>query len=160
MSHSKTFNVAGLTTSFAISANAKLLSKYNKGLNTPHLHMGNLFGIEALMAAYNYGEGWLNELIPYLKGNIDFVDAYLKQHLPKMKVIMPESTFLIWIDCRKLGMTGKEISEFFLKKAKVVINEGSIFGIGGEGFVRMNIGCPRSVVEKALKQIKIAFDAN
>ncbi len=157
MSHSKTFNVAGLTTSFVISANKELLLKYNKSLNTSHLYMGNIFGIEALMAAYSNGESWLNELIQYLKSNIDFVAAYLKKHIPDIKVIMPESTFLVWLDCRKLKMTGKELGDLFLKKAKVAINEGSIFGAEGEGFIRLNIGCPRDTVEKALNQIQTAL---
>ncbi|MDA3893717.1 MAG: pyridoxal phosphate-dependent aminotransferase [Salinivirgaceae bacterium] len=158
MSHSKTFNVAGLTTSFVISANNELLVKYNRGLNTPHLHMGNIFGTEALIAAYSHGEEWLAELILYLKSNIDYVDAFFKEHLPKIKVIVPESTFLIWIDCRELGLSGKELSELFLKKAKVAVNEGSIFGLTGEGFMRMNIGCTKETVKLALNRINEAFN--
>lgn len=157
MSHSKTFNVAGLTTSFVISANKELLAKYNKALGIPHLHMGNLFGTEALMAAYNYGEEWVGELVQYLKTNVNFVDSYFKEYLPKMKVIVPESTFLIWIDCRELGMTPKQVGDFFLNECKVAINEGSIFGEEGEGFIRMNIGCTLSTIKKALHQIKNAY---
>lgn len=157
MSHSKTFNVAGLTTSFVIASNKNILDKYNKALSIPHLHMGNIFGTEALMAAYNGGEEWLEELITYLKGNIDFVDNFIKQHLPNFRVIIPESTFLIWIDCTQLKMTGEELKQFFLHKAKVAINEGSMFGPGGDGFIRMNIGCPRSTVETAMNRIKEAF---
>lgn len=156
MSHSKTFNVAGLTTSFVIASNKNILEKYNKALSIPHLHMGNIFGTEALMAAYNGGEEWLEELIMYLKGNINFVDEFIKKHIPNLKVIIPESTFLIWIDCTKLGMTGEELKKFFLHTAKVAINEGSMFGPGGEGFIRMNIGCPRSTVETAMNRIKEA----
>ena len=158
MSHSKTFNVAGLTTSFVIASNKEILDKYNKRLHTPHLHMGNIFGTEALMAAYNHGEEWLSELIKYLKGNIDYVDTFVKQNLPKLNVIIPESTFLVWIDCTKLEMTGKELKDFFLHKAKVAINEGSMFGSNGEGYIRMNIGCTRSTVEKAMNQIKEALE--
>lgn len=158
MSHSKTFNVAGLTTSFVISKNQELLEKYNKGLHIPHLHMGNIFGNEALMAAYNEGEPWLEELLNYLTGNVNFVANYLENHLPQLKLIKPESTFLLWIDCRALNLTGKEIGELFLKKAKVAINEGSMFGPGGEGFVRLNIGCSRITLKKALDQIKEAID--
>lgn len=157
MSHSKTFNVAGLTTSFVIAANKELLLKYNKGLNTPHLHMGNIFGTIALIAAYTHGEEWLSQLIQYLKNNINLVNEFCKTNLPKMKVIVPESTFLIWIDCREFGMTRQELSDFFLHKAKVAVNIGGMFGIEGEGFIRMNIGCPKSTVEKALNQIQTAY---
>ena len=157
MSHSKTFNVAGFTTSFVISANKELLDNYNKALGIPHLHMGNIFGTEALMAAYNNGEEWLAELIHYLKGNIDFVDDFFKKYMPKMKVIVPESTFLIWIDCRELGLTHSELGEFFLNDSKVAVNEGSLFGEAGKGFVRMNIGCTKKTIVQALNQIKKSY---
>jgi len=159
MSHSKTFNVAGLTTSYVVCANKELMLKYSQALYTPHLHMGNLFGTEALIAAYNEGEEWLEQLIKYLQKNILFVDSFIKQNLPKLKVIIPESTFLIWIDCRELGLTGKELKELFLHKAKVAINEGSMFGVEGEGFVRMNIGCSTKVVEQALQNMKAVIEA-
>lgn len=157
LSHSKTFNVAGLTTSYVIIPNKKILLDYNKTLNIPHLGMGNVFGTEALIAAYTKGEDWLNELIEYLEGNIELVSQFFKAHLPKFKVIKPESTFLIWVDCRETGWDIKQISDFFLNTAKVAVNEGSIFGQDGEGFIRLNIGCPRSIVQKALEQINEAY---
>jgi cystathionine beta-lyase len=158
MSHSKTFNTAGLTTSYVISENKELLDKYNKGLYTGHLNMGNIFGTEALIAAYNYGGEWLEELLVYLKNNIDFVSAYFDNYFPKMKVIVPESTFLVWIDCREMNMSSDELKTFFFNEANVAVNEGSVFGPGGEGFVRMNIGCPLSTIEKALEQIRRAYE--
>lgn len=159
MSHSKTFNVAGLTTSFVITQNAGMLKKFNKGLHIPHLHMGNIFGTEALIAAYNEGEPWLNELLIYLEKNISYVDNFLKNEIPLLKLIIPESTYLLWIDCRELKMNPKELNEFFITKAKVAINEGSMFGPGGEGFIRINVGCPIAIVEKALNQIKMALNS-
>jgi cystathionine beta-lyase len=158
MSHSKTFNVAGLTTSYVISANKNLLEQYENALRIPHLHMGNIFGTEALIAAYNNGEEWLLQLIDYLKKNIEYVNNFIKQHIPKLKVIIPESTFLLWIDCRNLNMTGKELKNFFFKTAKIAINEGSMFGQGGEEFVRLNIGCSRKTIEQAMNQLKKAID--
>ncbi len=158
MSHSKTFNTAGLTTSYVIAENKELLDKYNKGLYTAHLNMGNIFGNEALIAAYQYGEEWLEELLVYLKQNIELVKSYLDAHLPKMKVIVPESTFLIWIDCREMNLDPEEIKDFFFNKAKVAVNEGSVFGPGGAGFVRLNIGCPRTIVGKVLGQIRMAYE--
>lgn len=156
-SHSKTFNVAGLTTSYVIIPNKKILLEYNRALNIPHLGMGNVFGTEALIAAYTNGQDWLEELIEYLQGNIDLVDSFFKENLPKFKVINPESTFLIWIDCRETGWDIKQTSDFFLNKAKVAVNEGSLFGENGKGFIRLNVGCTRETVNKALSQIKEAY---
>lgn len=142
MSHSKTFNIAGLSTSYVFTENKLMLEKYNKLLNTYHLNGGNIFGTEALIAAYNYGEEWLEDLISYLSGNIEFVDNYLKQKIPKIKAIIPESTFLIWLDCRDLGLNSNELKDFFYNKSKVAVNEGISFGQEGEGFMRLNIGTP------------------
>lgn len=158
MSHSKTFNTAGLSTSYVFTENKQMLEKYNKLLNTYHLNGGNIFGTEALIAAYNYGEEWLEALISYLSGNIEFVDNYLKQNAPKIKAIIPESTFLIWLDCRDLGLNSNELKNFFYNKSKVAVNEGISFGQEGEGFMRLNIGSPRSIIEKAMRQIKQAYD--
>lgn len=158
MSHSKTFNVAGLTTSYVIIPNKHLLLDYNRALNIPHLGMGNIFGTEVLIAAYQKGEDWLEQLLSYLDKNTEFVVDFFKNKLPEFEVIIPESTFLIWIDCRKMGWNAEEITDFFFNKANVAVNEGSIFGSGGEGFIRLNVGCPLSIVEKALNQIKEAYD--
>lgn len=158
MSHSKTFNVAGLSTSFVITENKELLNQYNKISATYHLNLGNLFGTEALIAAYKEGEEWVDELLQYLKGNIDYVTTFIEQNIPNLKVVVPEATFLMWIDCSSLGMNSKELNDFFLNKVKVAVNEGSIFGLGGEGFIRLNIGCPRNTVVKALNQLKQAIE--
>lgn len=157
LSHSKTFNVAGLTTSYVIIPDKKRLAKYNEALSVPHLGMGNIFGTEALIAAYNEGEEWLGELLIYLKKNIDYVVAFTKTNLPQLEIIVPESTFLIWVDCRKTGWKQKELTDFFIHKAKVAINEGSLFGEGGEGFIRLNIGCTFKTLQKAMHQIHEAF---
>ena len=157
MSHSKTFNVAGLTTSYVICPDPEMLKKYNHGLNVPHLHMGNIFGTEALIAAYTEGEPWLEQLLVYLQKNIETVDAFLKAGIPQIKMMKPESTYLLWLDCKELKMEPKELHQFFLSEAKVAVNEGSMFGPGGEGFVRMNVGCPQSMVKQGLQQIKDAL---
>lgn len=157
-SHSKTFNVAGLTTSYVIIPNKRLLHQYNKKLNTPHLHMGNIFGTEALIAAYNKGHNWLKELLDYLKRNIDFVENFVKEQMPQLKVVRPESTFLVWVDCRALNLSTKEQWDFFMNKAKVAVNEGSMFGTGGEGFVRLNVGCTQKTLAEALTRIKKALN--
>lgn len=157
MSHSKTFNVAGLTTSYVITQNKELLQKYNRGLQIPHLHMGNIFGTEALIAAYNNGEPWLEQLLAYLWNNIETVASFLKDEIPQIKLVVPESTYLLWLDCRALALESKELYRFFLEDAQIAINEGSMFGLGGEGFIRMNIGCPNKMVLQGLQQIKNAL---
>ncbi len=156
MSHSKTFNVAGLTTSYVICQNQALLKKYNHGLHVPHLHMGNIFGTEALIAAYSEGEPWLEQLLVYLKKNIEYTDAFLKAEIPQIKLVPPESTYLLWLDCKELGLTPNALYQFFISECKVAINEGSMFGPGGEGYIRMNIGCPQSLLKQGLQQIKDA----
>ncbi len=158
MAPSKTFNTAGLTTSILIAQNKSLLDAFNKALHIPHLHMGNIFGSEALIAAFTEGEDWLNALMAYLQENVNLVKEFCAEHLPQLKVMHPESTYLIWIDVQALGMEEKELMRFFNDKARVAMNPGSMFGPGGEGYVRMNIGCPKAVVQDALNQIKQAIE--
>lgn len=154
---SKTFNVAGLSTSVIISENEKLLKSYNDFLEKTHLRMGNLFGSIALETAYTQGENWLHELNQYLQENIDYVRSYLNTNISQVRLIEPEATYLLWLDFRELGWSEEQTKEFLIKKAKLGFNYGSIFGPGGEGFQRMNIGCPRSTIKKALLQLNEAF---
>jgi cystathionine beta-lyase len=152
---SKTFNLAGLATSYLIIPNKELLDRYNKILNDElHINMGNLFGPIALNSAYQHGEEWLAQLLEYVWENVCFVDDFLKWHIPQIKAIIPESTYMIWLDCRQLRLTGDELKDFFINDAKVGFNDGRVFGTGGEGFMRMNVACPGPMVKKALGQIK------
>ncbi len=154
---SKTFNTAGLSTSALIISNRKLLARYNIVLNQVHVGSGNLFGHVALEAAYNHGEEWLEQLLDYLQGNINYVIDYIKKNIPQLKPIRPEATYMIWLDCRGLGMNAEEQKEFFITKARIGFSDGAIFGPGGEGFQRMNIACPRSVLKEALDRINKAL---
>ncbi len=154
---SKTFNIAGLSTSVVISSSNDLLSKYNNILDTIHIGFGNIFGLESLKAAYSSGEEWLEQLIDYVQNNVKFVYDFISGKMPRIKVIKPEATYLIWLDCRDLNLTDDELTNFFVKEAKVGLNLGNTFGKGGEGFMRMNIACPRSIVLKALERIKTAY---
>jgi cystathionine beta-lyase len=158
MAPSKTFNMAGLSTSSMIIPDPELRDKYRKTLEGLHLHLGNIFGNVASEAAYTHGHAWLEELLLYIKGNVDLVMSYCSERLPKIKPVMPEATYMIWLDCRAIRMTGKELQRFFVEKAGVGMNEGSSFGPGGEGFMRMNLACPRATVEKALIQIERAIN--
>lgn len=157
MAPSKTFNLAGLSTSSMIIPDAVLMEKYRRTLVGLHLHLGNIFGNVASEAAYTHGHGWLEELMQYVQGNIDLVVSFCSEHLPLIKPVRPEATYMIWLDCRGMGLDGAGLQRFFVEKAGVGMNEGSRFGPGGEGFMRMNLACPRSVVEKALGQIESAI---
>jgi len=158
MAPSKTFNIAGLSTSFLVISNQELMKKYNKTLDNVHVGQGNIFGTIALEAAYNHGSQWLEELLSYLRINIDFVENFLKNNIPEIKMLKPEATYMIWLDCRNLNMNDKPLRNFLIKEAKIGLNDGPVFGIGGEGFQRMNIACPLSVIEKALIRLKKAVD--
>jgi cysteine-S-conjugate beta-lyase len=154
---SKTFNLAGLQVSSIIISNDTLRNKFSDVLESNGIETPNIFGIEALEAAYNHGRQWLDQLIDYLKGNLEFLTKFIEKNTPEIKVIQPEGTYLVWIDCRELNMNPKELNEFFLKNAKVWFNEGYIFGNVGDGFQRVNIACPRSVLEEALMRIDRAL---
>jgi cystathionine beta-lyase len=153
---SKTFNLAGLSTSSVIIPNPGLRKLFSMTMEKLHIGSGNIFGTEASVAAYTFGEEWLNELLLYLSGNADFVTEYCRNLIPEIIPVQPEATYLMWLDCRKFGMTGRELQSFFIRKACVGMNEGSTFGPGGEGFMRMNLACPRSTLVKAMEQIEDA----
>ena len=120
------------------------------------LNHSNIFGMVALEAAYRHGKEWLDQMLEYLQANIDFAVQFFKERVPQIKVACPEGTYLLWLDCRGLGLDQKELRDLFLKQAKVALNEGHTFGPGGEGFMRMNIGCPRSVLQDGLERIERA----
>ncbi len=158
MAPSKTFNLAGFSTSSMIIPDPVMMEKYRRTLVGLHLHLGNIFGNIASEAAYTHGHEWLDELLQYIQGNVDLVVDFCRDHLPQIRPVKPEATYMIWLDCRGMGLDGAGLQKFFVEKAGVGMNEGSRFGPGGQGFMRMNLACPRSVVEKALKQIKSAIN--
>lgn len=151
---SKTFNLAGLYISNAIITDEKLRSRYKELFSTTP----NVLGAEALIAAYNKGETWLEELLEYIESNYNYVLKFVNENVPKIKVIKQEGTFLTWLDCRELGLSDEELEIFFLEKAKLALSTGTAFGKGGSGFMRMNIGCPISTVKEALERLKNAVD--
>jgi cystathionine beta-lyase len=152
---SKTFNIAGLGCALAIIPNPELRKQYkaaHAGL-VPHV---DLMGYTATLAAYRDGQEWLDELLPYLEGNRDVLLDYVETQLPGLYMGKPEGTYLAWLDCREAGIPGKPC-EFFLQNARVALNDGEAFGRGGEGFVRLNFGCPRSMLVEALDKMKVAL---
>ena len=157
MAPSKTFNVAGLSSSVAIIPNKINFARYERALNVGHLGMGNIFGTVALEAAYSNGDKWLDQLMDYLWQNYLFLEKYIGEKLPKVKVMKPEATYLIWLDFREYGMNDKELFKFTIDEAKVGLNNGGKFGTGGDGWLRLNIGCPRSILEEGLQRLEKAF---
>jgi cysteine-S-conjugate beta-lyase len=153
---SKTFNLAGLSTSSVIISNPDLRKSFNRIVDNLHVGSGNIFGTAASIAAYTNGHKWLDELIDYVDHNVEFVKDYCREMIPEIIAVQPEATYMIWLDCRKFAMTGKELQNFFVTKAGVGMNEGSTFGPGGEGFMRMNLGTTRQTVTKAMEQIEKA----
>jgi len=153
---SKTFNTAGLSTSAVIIQHSELFSKYKKMLKQVHVDNGNLFGNLALEAAYTHGDEWLEQCLEYLQHNRDFTIDYIQKNIPQIVPIKPQATYLIWLDCRKLVMTPASLKEFFIKKARVGLSDGAMFGPGGEGFQRLNFACPRAILKEGLEKIEKA----
>lgn len=157
-SSSKTFNIAGLFTGHAIIPNPELREKYNQALEMTGAGMGNIFGFEAVKAAYTIqGEQWLEELLVHFQGNIHLVQDFLKSNLPKIKSTEIQGTYLLWLDFNALGLEDDKINDLLINKAEVGLNKGDGFGNQGKGFQRMNIACPRSHVEEALDRIYKTF---
>lgn len=148
----KTFNLPGLQSSFIVTANTAMKRKFDYRVKALSLHMTNFFTHEAVMAAYNEGEAWLDGLIEYIAGNVDYAIAYLAEHLPEVKPMRPDGTYLLWMDCRGLGLDIKGLKSLMFEKARVAFSEGSVFGTEAEGWLRINLACPRSLLEEALKR--------
>ncbi|WP_372648730.1 MalY/PatB family protein [Draconibacterium sp.] len=157
MAPSKTFNVAGLTSSLVIIPNKRKLAAYERTIGVGHLHMGNIFGTVALEAAYTHGDEWLAQLLDYLWGNYQLLESFIQEKLPRVKVMKPEATYLVWMDFSDYGMKNEKLAKFTVEKAGVALNDGGRFGIGGDGFLRLNIGCQRSVLQEALNRLEKAF---
>ena len=154
VSPSKAFNLAGLQIANIISADANVRVRIDKAININEVCDVNPFGVEALMAAYNEGEEWLEELKIYLFANYIYLKGYFDEYLPEFPVMMLEGTYLVWVDCSVLNQTSAEIVKDLLKKEKLWVNEGSLYGETGEGFIRINIACPRQRLIEGLNRLK------
>ncbi len=155
---SKTFNIAGLQMSAIIIPNKKLLEQFEKTM-ARRVYIPNLFGVVAFDAAYGDPEceDYLKQLLEYLWDNYLFLDEYLKNNMPKIKCQKPDATYLLWLDCRELGLSDEELEHFYLKEGGMALDAGRWFGIGGSGFMRINIGCARSLLHQGLEQLRKAY---
>lgn len=154
---SKTFNIPGLNLSALIISDAKQRQAITSAFDQLHVSPANPFSITAFEAAYREGESWLNTLLVYLQETRDFVSDYLKQHVPQIKLIAAEGSYLLWLDCRGLGMTDAQLKHFFVQEAGLGLSPGTLFGKEGSGFMRMNIGAPREIIRLALDKIVLVL---
>jgi cystathionine beta-lyase len=153
---SKTFNLAGLSTSVVVISDGVKRKIFSREIETAHLWVGNIFGNIALETAYTSGDNWLDQLMKYLMNNFEILDHYLKQYIPEIKLIWPDATYLAWLDMQGLNLKGTALKDFMIHKAGLGCNDGPSFGPGGQGFQRMNIACPKPVLQKALEQLRHA----
>ena len=156
-SPSKAFNMAGLATSYAVIANPTLRRRFESYVEGNELAAGNVFAFNTVVAAYNKGEEWLQQMLTYVQGNIDEVVSYIKENIPQLKVIIPQASYLVCIDFSALQLNQKDIVALCTNRAHLALNDGSIYGEEGNGYMRINLACPRSVVRQALAQLKDAI---
>ena len=158
ISGTKTFNLAGLQASATIFPNQKLKARFDKFWFNLDIHRNNAFSTIAMEVAFNEGEEWLEQLLGYIGGNFEFIKDYCAANITQVKPNVPDATYLVWLDCRGLGMGNEELRSFMIHKAGLGLNEGWSFGRSLSGFMRLNAACPRPVLEKAMEQLKHAVD--
>ena len=153
MAPSKTFNMPGVQSSFAIVPDDTLRARFQQFMEAGEFCEGHLFAYIGCKAAFEHGEEWLNQLLAYIQGNIDFTESYLRQHIPAIGMIRPQTSFLVFLDCRQLGLEQEALERLFADKARLALNTGTTFGEPGRGFMRLNVGCPRAALKQALDQL-------
>lgn len=154
---SKTFNIAGIVSSYAIVPDPVLRKLFFDWVDANEFGAAHIFAPIATIAAYRKGEKWRLQMVKYLEENIDFVIEYCKENIPQIKPLRPQASFLIWLDCRALGLDHDQLIDLFINKAGLALNDGEMFNPGGAGFMRLNVGCPRKVLETALENLKAAI---
>jgi len=155
---SKTFNLAGLQASITIFPNAEDFTTFDQILGNLDIKRNNCFSLVAAEAAYRFGEEWLEQVKEYIEGNFAFIQDYCQKHIPQVHPNVPEGTYLVWIDCRKLGMTKDELHSFMINQAGIAMDDGFWFGDGYGGYMRLNAACPRSIIAEALHRWKNALE--
>lgn len=159
MAPSKTFNMAGLVSSSYIIPNGEIRKKFSDFMDNSELANGNIFAYVAAQAAYENGTEWLTEMIRYIQGNVNYIVEFLEKNVPQIKPMIPQASFLIWLDCAGLEMNSHQLQDFMVKDARLGLNKGTTFGPGGEQHLRLNIGCSREVLKQAMEQLKSAINS-
>lgn len=152
----KTFNIAGIISSYAIVPNPKLREKFYGWLKANELDEAHIFAHIATIAAFRHGEPWRRQLIEYIEGNVRFVEDYCAANMPEIRPLRPQASFLVWLNCRDLHLSHDELLDLFIDKAHLALNDGEMFGPGGEGFMRLNVGSPREYVRQGLEKLAAA----
>lgn len=155
---SKTFNIAGIVSSWAVVPDDSIRRKFFTWIKANEMEAPTLFAPIATIAAFREGEEWRQQMLRYVEGNIDFVVDYCREYIPQIRPLRPQASFLVWLDCRGLELNHEELQDLFVDKAHLALNDGEMFGPGGEGFMRLNIASPRSVIRQALEQLKAAVE--
>ncbi len=154
---SKTFNIAGIVSSYAIVPDAGLRERFYGWLQANELNEPTIFSPIATVAAFTQGDEWRRAMLSYVQDNIDYVIDYCREHLPAIRPLRPQASFLVWLDCRSLGLDHDALIDLFVNKARLALNDGEMFGPGGQGFMRLNIGCPRAILTEALTRLTTAL---
>ena len=145
--------------STVVFPNVHMKAMFDKLWANMDIHRNNAFSVTAMEVAFNEGEEWLEPLLPYISDNFDFVVDYCEKHIPKIKTYAPDATYLMWLDCRELGLSNEELHDFVIQKAKLGLNDGCAFGRSLNGYMRLNVACPRSVLERAMGQLEAAVNS-
>lgn len=159
ISGTKTFNMAGLQASAVVFPNSHIKSVYDHYWQCMDIHRNNAFSLTAMEVAFREGEEWLEQLLPYISDNFDFIVNFCKENIPRIKTYAPDATYLMWLDCRELNMTNEELNDFFIHKAGLGLNAGNSFGRSLNGYMRLNVACPRSILKQAMEQLHNAVKA-
>lgn len=157
MAPSKAFNMPGLASSFAVTVNDEIRHRFQTFMEAGEFSGAHLFAYIGAAAAYSQGEEWLNQMLEYVQGNIDFTEQFLATQLPIVKMIRPQASYLVYLDCRDLNLPQEELVKLFVEKARLALNDGTMFGPEGKGFMRLNVGCPRQTLHRALQQLADAI---
>ena len=157
---SKTFNIAGIVSSYSIVPNDELRMRFHEWMEANEMNAAPLFSPIATIAAFRKGEEWRKQMLEYVEGNIDFLTGYCRENMPKIKPLRPQASFLVWLDCRGLGLDHDQLIDLFINKAGLALNDGEMFNPGGQGFMRLNVGTPRKILKSALDRLHKAISEN
>ena len=157
---SKTFNIAGIVSSYSIVPNDELRRRFHEWMEANEMNAAPLFSPIATIAAFRKGEEWRKQMLEYVEGNIDLLTGYCRENMPKIKPLRPQASFLVWLDCRSLGLDHDQLIDLFINKAGLALNDGEMFNPGGQGFMRLNVGTPRAILKSALERLHKAISEN